>query len=640
MALPRLCFMSYRAIGERAQPVLAEYRERAEIEVVEGSFERTLDLARERLARDSVDVFVSAGSNASLLRQHLQAPVATIQLTGFDILQALIEARSSTGRVGILTYGHTIPELDSVKDLLNIEVRQCAYRTPEDARQTLASFRAGGYRVVVGSSLVLELARELGLQGILAYSLDSIRQGFDNALDLARVRQLESRRYAQIHGVLHHLQDAVLAADREGRLIAANPAMLKALGWPGAQAPQGRLAALWPELDWPVGVPLQARQSVLRLQQRDWVANLMPWEDAGEVIGATLTLYAATAIHEADNRLRMRQREDQRSARHRFEDLIGDSPPWRVACDEARRFAPTELPVLITGETGTGKELMAQALHNASPRAGRPFVAVNCAALPEGLMESELFGHEDGAFTGARRGGRRGLFERAHTGTLFLDEIGDLPLHLQSRLLRVLQEGEIQRLGAAAPIPVDVRVLAATHQPLHEWVQQGRFRADLYYRLEVLRLALPPLRDRAGDLDRLATALLGQSLRRQGLAWPAAEVLRRANPPWQGHAWPGNVRELSNLMDRLAVALRGVPGLDAVSWESLADLWPRPSLDSTRTTPGNRSNGTAHPDERATLARQALEQHRGRHQDAARALGVSRATLWRWLNQAPRPAGP
>jgi transcriptional regulator, propionate catabolism operon regulatory protein len=263
----------------------------------------------------------------------------------------------------------------------------------------------------------------------------------------------------------------------------------------------------------------------------DWVANLMPWEDAGEVIGATLTLYAATAIHEADNRLRMRQREDQRSARHRFEDLIGDSPPWRVACDEARRFALTEWPVLITGATGTGKELMAQALHNAGPRAGRPFVAVNCAALPEGLMESELFGHEDGAFTGARRGGRRGLFERAHTGTLFLDEIGDLPLHLQSRLLRVLQEGEIQRLGAAAPIPVDVRVLAATHQPFHNWVQQGRFRADLYYRLEVLRLALPPLRDRAGDLDRLATALLGQSLRRQGLAWPAAAT-RTPPTPW------------------------------------------------------------------------------------------------------------
>lgn len=625
MALPRLCFLSYRAIRQLAQPVLTEYRHRAEIEVVDGSFDRTLDLARERLANDSVDVFVSAGSNASLLRRHLQAPVATIQLTGFDILQALIQARASTERVGLLTYGQTIPELESVKTLLNIEVLQQAYQTPEDARRTLALFKAEGCRVVVGSSLVLELAHELGLTGILAYSLDSIRQGFDNALDLARVRQLESERYAQIHGVLQNLQDAVLAVDREGRLIAANPAMLQALGWQASRPPQGRLDELWPELGWSATGPLQARQSVLSLRQRDWVASLMPWVDGAEVIGATLTLYAAHTIHEADNRLRMRKREEQGTARHHFEDLIGASANWLHAVDEARRFAPTELPVLITGETGTGKELMAQAMHNASARAGRPFVAVNCAAVPEGLLESELFGHEDGAFTGARRGGRRGLFERAHTGTLFLDEIGDLPLPLQSRLLRVLQEGEIQRLGASGAIPVDVRVLAATHRPLQAWVAEGRFRADLFYRLEVLRLELPPLRQRTTDLPVLAHALLERSLRQQGLPWSTSEVLRRAAPPLLSHRWPGNVRELGNLMDRMAVALRGKDTLETVDWHKLDRLWP--------TVPASG------PTERAEQARQALQHHQGRHQDAARALGVSRATLWRWLkdNEATPP---
>lgn len=624
MALPRLCFLSYRAIRQLAQPVLAEYRHRAEIEVVDGSFDRTLDLARERLASGRVDVFVSAGSNASLLRRHLRAPVATIQLTGFDILQALIQARASTDRVGILTYGQTIPELESVKTLLNIAVLQQAYRTPEDARQTLALFRAEGCKVVVGSSLVLELANEMGLTGILAYSLDSIRQGFDHALDLARVRQLESERYAQIHGVLQNLQDAVLAVDREGRLMAANPAMLQALGWQSAQAPQGRLDELWPELGWSATAPLQARQSVLNLRQRDWVASLMPWADGGEVVGATLTLYAAQAIHEADNRLRMRKREEQGTARHRFEDLIGASPPWLHVVDEARRFAPTDLPVLITGETGTGKELMAQAMHNASPRAARPFVAVNCAAVPEGLLESELFGHEDGAFTGARRGGRRGLFERAHTGTLFLDEIGDLPLPLQSRLLRVLQEGEIQRLGASSAIPVDVRVLAATHRPLQDWVTDGRFRADLFYRLDVLRLELPPLRQRSADLPLLARTLLERSLRQQGLTWPAAEVLRQATPALLSHRWPGNVRELGNLMDRLAVALRGTERLEAVDWVKLDRLWPTPPASS--------------PKGRAEQARNALQHHQGRHQDAARALGVSRATLWRWLKDPESPS--
>jgi len=249
---------------------------------------------------------------------------------------------------------------------------------------------------------------------------------------------------------------------------------------------------------------------------------------------------------------------------------------------------------------------------------------VNCAAVPEGLLESELFGHEDGAFTGARRGGRRGLFERAHTGTLFLDEIGDLPLPLQSRLLRVLQEGEIQRLGATAAIPVDVRVLAATHRPLQAWVAEGHFRADLFYRLEVLRLELPPLRQRSADLPVLARALLERSLRQQGLPWSASEVLRRAAPPLLKHRWPGNVRELGNLMDRLAVALRGAGDLEAVGWDQLDRLWPLAPASE--------------PSSRTEQARQALQHHQGRHQDAARALGVSRATLWRWLKDTQSPA--
>ncbi|MFY9510763.1 MAG: PrpR N-terminal domain-containing protein, partial [Rubrivivax sp.] len=244
MPLPRLCFLSYRAIRELAAPIVADYAERAQIEVVDGSFEQALAIARDRVARGAVDVFVSAGANAALLRRHLPVPVATIQLGGFDLLQALIRARALARHVGIVSFGQIIPELEAVKGLLNIAIDQHAYHTPAEARERIAALREAGVSVVLGSSVVVELAVAAGLQGVLAYSLNSIRQGFDDALELARVARLEASRYAQLNAVLQHLQDAVLAVDQRGVVTAANPAMQRALGEPVLPLPGRSLETL------------------------------------------------------------------------------------------------------------------------------------------------------------------------------------------------------------------------------------------------------------------------------------------------------------------------------------------------------------------------------------------------------------
>ena len=250
-----------------------------------------------------------------------------------------------------------------------------------------------------------------------------------------------------------------------------------------------------------------------------------------------------------------------------FPALVGDAPAMRALFRAIGRLAQAPLSVLVTGETGTGKELVARALHRESPRASRPFVALNTAAIPSELLESELFGHEAGAFTGA---GKRhiGRFEQADGGTLFLDEIGDMPAALQTRLLRVLAEGEFFRVGGRELIRVDVRVVAATYQPLEALVEQGRFRADLLHRLDVVRLRLPPLRERREDIPQLAARFMAGAAKR--LQVPTKTLSSAALERMRAHHWPGNVRELENVCWRLAALAPG----EVVTANDLADVLP------------------------------------------------------------------
>lgn len=272
--------------------------------------------------------------------------------------------------------------------------------------------------------------------------------------------------------------------------------------------------------------------------------------------------------------------------------LIGTAPAFTAALELVRRVAPVELTVLLLGETGTGKELFAQAVHAQSPRRNRALVKVNCAALPASLIESELFGHEKGAFTGAHER-RLGKFELAHQGTLFLDEVGELPLDLQTRLLRVLQEKEIERVGGQHPLPVDVRVIAATNRSLEAEVAAGRFRADLFYRLHVFPIQLPALRERRADLPALAEFFVRRVA--QQLGRPAPSLGAAALAQLQAYAWPGNVRELQHVLER-AVLL--APGLQ------LEQL----SMPGSPPAGPTGSRGPAAEEGEALFAPQALEE--------------------------------
>ena len=282
--------------------------------------------------------------------------------------------------------------------------------------------------------------------------------------------------------------------------------------------------------------PMQPKQ--IRIHGLDWLVKVV----VGGASSAQIQYLMFEKVHETALKrsgLKKQVIGQGYTARYCFDDIQTHSDAMNKLKDIAARSALSESAILITGESGTGKELLAQAIHNASPRKDSPFVAVNCAAVPESLIESELFGYDEGAFTGARQGGKAGLFEMAHSGTVFLDEIGEMPVHLQARLLRVLQEKEITRVGGQRVISVDVRVIAATHRNLRDLIAEGTFRRDLYYRLNVIPLQIPPLRERPEDVPLLCQTFMRRIGAGYRLSGAAAECLQK-------HDWDGNIRELQN----------------------------------------------------------------------------------------------
>jgi propionate catabolism operon transcriptional regulator len=519
---------------ELFRDITLEFDDQADIEPIPLGFEDAVRHIRERLATEHCDAVIAAGSNGAYLKSRLSVPVIIAKASGFDVMQALAKARKISPDIGMITYQETMPSLVDFQSTFGLNIVQRTYATEEDARSQINELKAAGIKAIVGAGLITGLAQEAGLAGIFVYSAASIRQAFDDALELARLTQLESTR---------------------GRIL-------------------------------PVADTLRAR--------------------------------------------------------HHLNDLRGDSAAMESVRQSITLFAKSPATVLIQGETGTGKELAAQAIHRAHPQmqgkvqAHHPFVAVNCGALAESLLESELFGYEEGAFTGSRRGGRAGLFEAAHRGTLFLDEIGEMPLPLQTRLLRVLEEREVVRVGGTRPIPVNVRIISATHCDLDSRVKEGRFRADLFYRLSVLRMTLPPLRERPDDLAPLAEWCLKNALAAMDIRPHAnlhAEILRCA-PLLARHDWPGNVRELRNMMERLALFLAAEP-LQALTPNLIARVAPEiASADTsairTAALPTTKQIGPAGAEE---SLQEVLARFNGNRAAAAKYLGISRTTLWRKLGE-------
>jgi transcriptional regulator, propionate catabolism operon regulatory protein len=622
-----------RHVWESVAPLLTDV---AQVRVFDKGFEEALRVARElREAGEEVDAYVAAGSNGAYIRDHADVPVVVVAASTVDALQAVVQARKISPRIGVVNFRRIIAGLEQARHILaDLVIEQRHYVSPEDAKAQVADLASRGAEVIVGPGPVCDLAERAGLRAVLLYGPDSLGEAIRYAADVARVARAEEARRVHLTSVLQHLEAGVLAVDADERIAAINPTLQRLLNVTAAEVVGRKLSAAAPELDLgrvvETGVP--EHDLVQRLGNATVVVSRVPLHDRGVFRGVVVTCQEAGAIQRLERGLRSQHHPPRFVARYTLSSVLGRSPAMARVRALAERYARTDATVLITGESGTGKEMIAQGVHGASRRRDGPFVAINCAAFPETLLESELFGYEEGAFTGSRRGGRPGLFEAAHLGTIFLDEVGDVPITLQTRLLRVLQERQVLRLGSNDPTPVDVRVIAATHRDLREAIARGEFREDLYYRLHILPVHIPPLRERGEDVAEIAGDILKRALLRHGAPDAHRQALALVLPRLAGYAWPGNVRELENVLERVAVLFADRDARAGVDEEDLRAVMPE-VYEAPRGSPRADLRATREAQERAHIDR-VLEECRGNLAEAARRLGVGRTTLYRKLRRA------
>jgi PAS domain S-box-containing protein len=454
--------------------------------------------------------------------------------------------------------------------------------------------------------------------------ITEIKSLAEQVTDLWKVRNL-------LEAVIDATEDAISVADENGNTIIVNPAYTRITGMPKEAV-----------LNKPVTVDIAEGESmhmeVLRTgkpvhhvrmkvgpSKKEVIVNVAPIFIEGRIRGSVGVIHDISEIIALTEELsRAKRLLRHLEARYRWEDIIGSSPVIERAKEQAKMAAETPATVLLRGESGTGKELFAHAIHNASLRRKGQFVRVNCAAISENLLESELFGYEEGAFTGALRGGKKGFFEEANGGTIFLDEIGDISPNVQSKLLRVLQEKEIIRVGGTRPIPVDVRIISATNANLEQKVHSKTFREDLYYRLNVIPIHIPSLREHKEDIPPLAEHIifkLNQEFGRQ-----VQKVSEGALQDLLLYDWPGNVRELENVMGRAMISMR--------PQDTVMELEHLPLLPCEKISHASPLSGAVQPlekvmadAERGAIVR-ALHETRGNRTKAAALLGISMRSLF------------
>ena len=589
------------------------------------------------LLGQGVEVILGGGGTGSLLMHKIGQPVVKIARTYLDLLNAFIEAKKHGSCIGLTNFSAPTYGLEVYEDLLSINIHQIVFSTTEELKNGIIKAVAKGINCLVGGGICKKIVNSLERPGIIVLpSKEVIFQALNDARILSLARRKEREETQQLQTILQTIGEGVVVIDNHANVKTLNKMASDILGielidtigrpLPNFFRDAGMLNVLEngnPKID-----------QILHVGKTNIVINSLPIEVDGKIRGVVATFKEISRIQSIDRKVREQLYFKGFVAKYRLDQIKSHNPKMKKLLQRSSKYARTDETILIEGETGTGKEFLAHSLHNLSNRKDNAFVAVNCSALSESLLESELFGYEEGSFTGAKKGGKVGLFELASGGTIFLDEIADTSQGLQVKLLRVVEEKEVMRVGGDRYVPVEVRVISSSNWDLDEQVRRGKFRRDLFFRLSVLNLKIPSLRDRPEDIPILVHELLykyGKGTKKISDE-SVAEITR--------YEWPGNIRELDSLVKLYVILMEGSGPDDKLLFKLLDEF------KKNHHVLAEREKGFMYK-ESFTVRAKTLKERVGAYERAiiqnelkkfnkketANRLGISVNTLWRKLNE-------
>lgn len=610
-----------------------------------------------KMETEGIEVIISRQGTARMLRKTLSIPVISIPLSTMNILNALKSATSFGRKILLPCLESRIEELEFIQDLLGIDLILGTYSDAVSLKTLVRQAKTQGCQVVVGGGIAVDYANIFGMKGLeIETSKETILTSIESARSAALTNRQEREKSAKYRCIIESVQEGIITFDSEGLISTVNQMACKYLNSRQSDLMKHPIGRLLPQI--PLRKLLENKtpiyEELQRIGDKLFIFNYIPIVTDDELVGVVTTFTNAKDLERAENRIRKTYTRGMK-AKYYLSDLKYRSREMRQTVEKAARFSKTDGTILITGETGTGKELFAQGIHNASARSRQPFVSINCAALPEQLLESELFGYEEGAFTGSKKGGKPGLFEMAHNGTILLDEISATSQNVQSHLLRVIEEREVMRIGGNRLIPIDVRIIANANLELVEAAMKGEFREDLFFRLNVLPIRIPPLRDRREDLELLANEFIADISRAYGL--PPLSLPKEVHRFLGDYSWPGNVRQLRHFMEQLVLISNGEFAQSVfgdlyeelirfdLKPEALPPEAPNPTMSAASATTVSRedhatplSHGGAvlnriDEDQEKVLIQKALKDNRYHRGKTSRKLGICRATLWKKMKK-------
>ncbi|EEJ9244589.1 AAA domain-containing protein [Salmonella enterica subsp. enterica serovar Muenchen] len=614
-------FSVSKTITQRIVNVLIERK--LEIPVYEPHYSDVLEKANE-MVKSGTKIIISRGGTAALLRSHLTIPVIEIAHDFYGIYRILREAKHKSQKIASVGFPQFCNVLRHYQNITNEEFKICQVYNHYDIENVVKSLAESDYQVVIGGLTVAEMAHKYDLNVVMGDTDNiSIEQAINEVFSLLKYINQENAKLLMSYAALNQSREAVMCIDQMGEVININATGLSVFHCHVGdklfknEAFKEIYSSIINESEIKEH-PLEINGNVIYISIKHFSHRQTSWS---VITGISQD---STLWHQATHK---KSKLRGFTTCYTFDDIIGQSAVMNAVIEKARLCAVHDLPVTIVGETGTGKELFAQSIHHYSSRSHHPFIAINCAAIPENLLESELFGYVDGAFTNARKGGKPGIFEMALKGTVFIDEISEAPLSVQVKLLRVLQEKQFSRLGGDSLITVDFRLITASNKHLATLVQRGEFRQDLYYRINILELALPALRERSGDIMPIVKHILAQQGKKRAFTDDAIDFLN-------SYSWPGNIRELQAMVYRLVVLLNA----DTVDKNMLQPFIPSlPLTSSASLQTGNDDIALNETDllkkQEKQLIASVMAKTDGDRTRTAVILGISATTLWRKLKE-------